>query len=242
MASNMQIGREHWVEGFGGAFDATALVAGRCSFIVASGATFTALAINGSAGRITLAGDGADVVAVYGPLAFEPDECTVAAMQVRIRTSDHGLSSIFIGFTDSIADSVVIEDEDGTLNTVATDAFGILLEGEQDETWQTIGVDSDTDKTQAAIGTGTDDVTVPDNTVDSNWETVRIEGVSAGSGTMRVYLEDGNSHLGLVATRTSYFDSSIIYAPVVSADDRDTAYTVDIAEFGWDGGHGASFD
>lgn len=242
MASNMQIGRLHWIEQFDGAFDATALIAGRCNFVVASGATFTALAINGGAGRITLAGDDADAVAVYGPLAFEPDECTVAAMQVRIRTSDHDVSSIFIGFTDAISDSVIIEDEDGTLNTVATDAFGILLEGEQDETWQTVGVDTDTDKTQAAIGTGTDDTTVPDNSTDSNWETVRIEGVAADSGTMRVYLEDGNSHLGLVATRTSYFDSSIVYAPAVSADDRGSAYNVDIAEFGWDGGHGASFD
>lgn len=241
MASNLQKGRLHWVEQFDGAFGTNDTFAGRCHYAVASGATFAASGINGSMGRITLAGDDADAVAVYGPLAFEPDECRVAMMQVRIRTSDHDVSSIFVGFSDALTDTVIIEDEDGTLNTVATDAFGILLEGEQDETWQTVGVQNGTDNSQTAIGAGTDDVTVADRG-DSDWETIKIEGIADDSGTMRVYLEDVNNHLQLVATRTSFLRSSIVYCPVVSADDRGTAYTVDIPEFGWDGNVGTSFD
>ena len=245
MASNMQIGRLHWIEQFDGGFDTTNFVAGRCTYLIADGTTFGVLAINGGAGRIAIATDVGDALAVYGPLAFEPDECTVAAMQVRIRNSDHSVASVFVGFTDALSDSVIIEDEDGTLNTIATDAFGILMEAEtvaDAERWQTIGVQNNTDNAQALVGSATDDVNVPANTVDSNWETIRIEGTAANSGTMRVYLEDGNSNLGLVATRTSFLDSSIVYAPVVSADGRDSAYNVDIAEFGWDGGHGAYFD
>jgi len=242
MASNTQKGRIHWIEDFAGPFDSTDAIAGRCTYAVASGATFAALSINGGAGRITMAGDDADAVAVYGPLAFEPDESSVISMQVRLRTSDHNVTSMFVGFSDATSDTVIIEDEDGTLNTVATDAFGVLLEGEQDETWQTMGVQNNTDATQVAIGAGTNDVTVADNTTDSNWETVRIEGTAADSGTMRVYLEDVNGYLQLVATRTSYLRSSVVFCPAVSVDDRATAYTVDIAEFGWDGNCGSSFD
>jgi hypothetical protein len=241
MASNTQKGRIHWIEDFAGPLDTTDTIFGRCTYTLAN-ATVSALAINGGALRCAITAAEDEALGLFGPLAFEPDESSVISMQARFRTSDHSVSSIFVGWTDAITDSVVIEDEDGTLNTVATDAFGILMEGEQDETWQTIGVDTNTDKTQVAIGAGTDDVTVPDNSTDSNWETVRIEGTAADSGTMRVYLEDGNSQLGLVATRTSYFDSSIVYAPVVSCDSRNAAYNFDVCEFGWDGNAGSSFD
>jgi hypothetical protein len=46
----------------------------------------------------------------------------------------------------------------------------------------------------------------------------------------------------LVATRTSFFRSSVVLYPVVSVDDRNTAYTVDMAEISVSGSAGASFD
>ncbi|KKN31678.1 hypothetical protein LCGC14_0821430 [marine sediment metagenome] len=189
---------------------------------------------------VTSTGEG-DYAVVYGPLAFEPDECTVAMMQARLRISPVASASMFIGFTDAISDTVLIEDEDGTLESDPTDAFGVMLEGEQDGTYQTVGVQNGTDATQVAIGVGTDDVTVPDET-NNNFHTIKIEGAAADSGTMRVYLSDGNGFMGLVATRTAYFRSSIVYAPVVSLDGRATAVTVRLAELGWDGNKGSSFD
>jgi len=227
-----------WCETFASGYSSatSGQVFGRCNWTGTSGATAAPLAINGGACRLTLGGDDADAAAVFGPLAFEPDESSIIAVQVRLRTSDADKSSIFIGFTDAVTDTVVIEDEDGALNTVATDAFGVLLEGEQDLTLQTIGVQNDTDNAQAAIGSGTGDV-APADILDSTWITVRIEAEAKDSGTMRVYLNGR-----LIATRTSFLRSSIIFAPVVSADDRGTAYTVDLAEMAWNGQAGAAFD
>ncbi|MDZ4249701.1 MAG: hypothetical protein U0990_06380, partial [Candidatus Nanopelagicales bacterium] len=205
--------------------------------------TFARLAINGGAGRITIGGDDADVVSVFGPRAYEPDECGLGWMQTRIRSSVVATASLFIGMTDSDADTVIIEDEDGTIQTVPTDAFGVLLEGQEDGTWQTMGVGNDVDDTQFASSNITD-------LAASTWTTIRIEYDRNGNGAQTVVryrvIIDG------VILRTSNTDgngwtvstarSSIIYCPVVSADDRATAYTVDIAELAANGGVGASLD
>jgi hypothetical protein len=192
---------------------------------------------------LTLAGDDADVVSVFGPRAYEPDEAGRMWMQARIRSSSVVAASIFVGFTDSDADTVIIEDEDGTLNTVPTDAFGVLLEGEQDVTWQTMGVGNDVDDTQYAS----------DNISDlaaATWTTVYIEADNRGNAARTVVRYrvriDGTI---LTTTNTdsegwtpSVARSSIIYCPVFSADDRGTAYTADIAELAANGGIGASLD
>ena len=238
--ADLQRGRVNWIEDFTAPFDSTDTIVGRCNFLV-TGGTLTSSGVNGGgAEMVTSTGEG-DYAVVYGPLAFEPDECTVAMMQARLRISPVASASMFIGFTDAISDTVLIEDEDGTLESDPTDAFGVMLEGEQDGTYQTVGVQNGTDATQVAIGVGTDDVTVPDET-NNNFHTIKIEGAAADSGTMRVYLSDGNGFMGLVATRTAYFRSSIVYAPVVSLDGRATAVTVRLAELGWDGNKGSSFD
>lgn len=238
--ADLQQGRISWREDFTSPFDATDTIVGRCNFLVTGGTVSTAGVNGGGAALVTSTGEG-DYALMYGPLAFEPDECTVAMMQARLSSNPIASVSSFIGFTDSIADTVIIEDEDGTLNTVATDAFGVLLEGEQDETYQTVGVQNDVDNSQVVIGAGTDDLTVDDQT-DGNYHTIKIEGTAANNGTMRVYLSDVNGNLQLVATRTSYLRSSIVFAPVVSLDGRATTVTLNLAELGWDGNKGASFD
>lgn len=238
--ADLQQGRVHWIEDFTSPFDATDTVVGRCNFLVTGGTVASAGVNGGGVDLVTASGEG-DYAVVYGPLAFEPDECTVAMMQARLRVSDVSVTSMFVGFTDAITDTVLIEDEEGTLESDPTDAFGVLLEGEQDETYQTVGVQNNTDATQVAVGAGTNDVTVADQT-DNNFHTIKIEGVSADSGTMRVYLSDVNGNLTLVATRTAYFRSSIVYAPVVAVDGRAAVTTIRLAELGWDGNKGASFD
>lgn len=238
--ADLQQGRMHWVENFTAPFDSTDTIVGHCNFLVTGGTLASSGVNGGGADLVTSTGEG-DYALVYGPLAFEPDECTLAMMQARLYVNPVASASLFVGFTDAITDTVIIEDEDGTLNTVPTDAFGILMEGEQDVTYQTVGVQNDTDNSQTVIGAGTDDVTVADET-NSDFHTIKIEGTAADSGTMRVYLSNDLGFMGLVATRTSFFRSSIVYAPVVALDGRATAVTVRLAELGWDGNKGASFD
>lgn len=244
MPNNLRMSDVSWVETFVSGYSSATngQVFGRCNWTGTSGATVAPLAINGGAARFTLGGDDADAAALFGPLAFEVDEATTVEIFCRIRSSDADKSSIFFGLSDAVTDTVIIEDEDGTLNTVATDAAGLLLEGEQDTTWQTVGVDTDVDKSQTAIGAGTGDLTLPDYSVDSDWKSIVLEYSAADSGTMKVYLEDASGHLRLCATRTSFFDSSITFCPALSADDRATAYTLDCAEFGWHGSVGSVFD
>lgn len=219
------------------------LIAGHTIYTVASGATFARLAINGGAGRMTLAGDDADAVAVFGPRAYEPDECGLGWMQARIRSSSVVAGSIFVGMTDADDDNVIIEDEDGTIQTVPTDAFGVLLEGEQDGTWQTMGVGNDVDDTQYA-STNIADLAA------AAWTTIHIEYDRNGNAAQTVVRY--RVRVNGVILRTSNTDgagwtasvarSSVIYCPVVSADDRAAAYTVDVAEFAAQGGVGASLD
>lgn len=244
-ADNMIKGNSDWYDDFLLPFGAaaTSLIGSRSIYTVASSATFARLPINGGAGVATLAGDDADVVSVFGPRAYEPNEAGRMWMQTRIRTSIIDAASLFIGFTDSDADTVIIEDEDGTLNTVPTDAFGILLESEQDATWQTMGVGNDVDDTQA-VATNIDDLAA------STWTTIYIEAFEDGNTAktvVRYRVRIDGKILRTASTDTEGFvisaaRSSIIYCPVVSADDRNTAYTLDIAEYAAKGGVGSSLD
>src|SRR3990167_8120283 len=223
--NNFQRGRVEYIENMWVPYSEEAgdEFIGRCQ-VQLSSATVLPTA-NGFA-RIAIDTGETDEAQIYGPLAFEVDECTLATLHARVRVTDVSVASVFIGWTDQlIASEVPMEDEDGTLESVATDAVGILLEGEQDLTWQTVGVQNDTNNAQAAIGVTTGDVILPD----------------ANSGTLKVYGEDANGQMVLAATRTSFFRSSVCLAPVVSADGRATAYNVDVPEFGWSGGRGAFF-
>ncbi len=250
MATNNQLkGQLDWVENMGSPLllldAATSFAKGR-TIIRANDSSTTAVdvGIAGGAVRLPMGGDDADTAQMYGPLAFEPDESPTMWMQTRFRISDVSVASVFIGFTDqNAASEVPMEDEDGTLASAATDAFGILLEGEQDGTWQTVGVQNGTDNAQAA-STNIDDL------ADSEWTTVKVECSPADSGSMRVWV-DGVQLVTAKTTSTKSFGnnvttnflrSSIVFAPVAAADDRNSAYNLDISEFGWSGSVGAGVD
>jgi hypothetical protein len=183
----------------------------------ASSATQDVISRHGGWWRQVLAGDDADALCLAGENAWEVDEGAPLVFETRLQTSVAASTSIFVGMSDANSDSVVIEDEDGTINTVATDAFGFLLEGEQDATWQRMGVQNDSDNTQAAF-TGTTDA------ANSTTQTLRMEAYASSSGTV-LYFIDGK--LCGSGSPTSWFRSSIVYTFVLSSDDRGTAYNAD---------------
>ena len=230
MTINFQRGKVEYVENMWTPFSAAAgdEFIGRCLVQLTSA---TCLPIANGAAQIAIDTGETDTGQIYGPLAFEVDECTLATLYARVRVSDVSVASVFIGWTDQVvASEVPMEDEDGTLESVATDAIGILLEGEQDETWQTVGVQNGTDNAQAVIGATTGDVTLPDAT-DNNWFTVVLELTAADSGTLKVYGEDANGQLVLAATRTGVFRSSVCLTPVLSTDERTTTYNLNVTKF-----------
>ena len=247
--ANMQKGTINWVEDMSmpqAILDAdTSFLVGRVIARVDANSTeITSLGINGGASRLALGGDDADTGQFYGPLAFEPDESILCGMQVRFRSSVVATASLFVGWTDqNAASEVAIHDENNTLVTNATDAMGILLEGENDGTWRTVGVQGNTDNVEA-VSTNIADLVL------ATFTTVRVDVNPADSGTMKVIV-DGVDLLTANTTNTrqtgnnvttSFFDSSVVYAPVVSADDRNTSYNLDVAEFGWWGNVGSTLD
>lgn len=247
--TGMQKGTINWVEDMSmpqAILDTdTSFLVGRVIVRVNDSSTeVTALAINGGASRLALGGDDADAGQFHGPLAFEPDESILCGMQTRFRSSVVATASLFVGWTDqNSASEVPIEDEDGTLASAATDAMGILLEGEQDGTWQTVGVQSGTDNAQA-VSTNIDDLVL------ATFTTVRVDVNPADSGTMKVIVDGvdlktantGSTRQTSDNVTTSFFDSSVVYSPVISADDRGSAYNMDVAEFGWWGNVGSTLD
>ncbi|MFX1476173.1 MAG: hypothetical protein ACFFCO_11940 [Promethearchaeota archaeon] len=183
---------------------------------VADSATQDAVAKHGGWWRMTMDGGDADACMIATEVAFEPDEGHPVIFETRMYTTDADKTSFYAGFSDANTETeaIVIEDEDGTLSSIATDAFGFLLEGEQDVTWQAVGVDTDVDKTQDTLDNATD-------AADSVTQTLRIEANPNDSGTAH-YIVDGE----LVETQTSWFDSGIVYCGVVSGDDRGTAHYI----------------
>lgn len=248
--TGMQKGTINWVEDMSmpqAILDTdTSFLVGRVIVRVNDSSTeVTALGINGGASRLTLGGDDADTGQFHGPLAFEPDESILCGMQTRFRSSVVATASLYVGWTDqNSASEVPIHDENNSLVTNATDAMGILLEGENDGTWRTIGVQGGTDNSEGP-STNIDDLVL------ATFTTVRVDVNPADSGTMRVIVDGVDLKTAVTEnTRqsgnnvtTSFFDSSIVYAPVVSADDRaNSGYTLDVAEFGWWGNVGSTLD
>ena len=247
--AEMQKGHINWVEDMTTARSIldtdTDFLLGRVVCRVDANSTeVTTVGINGGAARLALGGDNSDTGQFYGPLAFEPDESITVGMQVRLRTSSITIDAIYVGWTDrNDASEVPIHDENGTLVTTATDAMGVMLEGEQDATWQTVGVQGGTDKAQAAS------TNISDLVVDT-FTTVKLEVNPADTGTMFVEVDGVElATANTTLTRptgnnvtTAFFDSSIVFAPVISGDDRGTSYNLDVAEFGWWGNVGSTFD
>lgn len=182
-----------------------------------SGASLAPLSRHGGWYRATGSTGEGDYSVLAGQLAWEVDEGHPLIMEVRIRTDLVASAALFVGFTDAVADTgPPIEDEDGTLAANAADAFGFMLEGEQDATWQAVAVDTDVLKTQDPLTDGAD-------AANSVVQTLRLEANPNDSGTVKYFI-DGK----LVATKTGWFDSSIIYCPVVTTDGRTVQVLTDI--------------
>lgn len=222
MPADTPLGRFTWMDDFlddNGFVNATDASAARW-YESATTATQDLRAGHGGWWRMTVGTSQTDACSLISMEAMaEVDEGETVVLEGRIRTSDADKSSIFFGFTDARDDEVIIENEDSTINTVATNAFGFLLEGEQDgAAWTVMGVEGDTDKTQAVIP-----ITRIAAAADSTTYTLRLEASSAGSGTVRAFV---NGKLG--TTLTNYFDSSNQWFVGIGADGRGTAYNVDI--------------
>ncbi len=175
--------------------------------------------------RQVLAGDNADAVFLGAERAWETDEGPGdLVFEWRGYSTDADVSSVFVGLSDDQAQSgaVVIEDEDGTLNTVATDAVGFLLEGERvlnPLKWQAVGVQNNVDNPQVTLTSGP-------AASDSGVQTLRMLLSEHNSGNVKFYIGGD-----LVSSQNSFHDSSIVYVPVISSDDRGTAYNFDTDYF-----------
>ena len=181
-----------------------------------SGASLAPVSGHGGWYRSTGSTGEGDYTVLAGQLAWEVDEGHPLIFECRTRCNLVANSSLFFGFTDAVADTgPPIEDEDGTLGANADDAFGFLLEGEQDATWQAVGIDTTVHNTQLALTLGAD-------AANSVIQTVRLEANPNSSGTVHYFIDGA-----LVSTRTSWFDSSIVYCPVVTTDGRATAVLTD---------------
>ena len=185
---------------------------------VASSATQDITGKHGGWWRQVMAGDDGDAALIAGEQAFEADEGFPLVFEAGVRSSTDSTTSAFLGLTDNPVESgaVVIEDEDGTLNTVATDAVGFLIEGQQDLTWQAVGVQGDADNAVVAL-------TLGDDFAADTTQYLRMELNPNDSGTVLFFI-DGE----LVSTQTSFFSSEIVYCPAISSDDRGTAFNFDI--------------
>ena len=153
-----------------------------------------------------------------GSVQYRPDRTGgPLILEARFRTSDVSVASVFVGFTDSNSDTVVIENEDGTLNTVPTDACGVLLEGEESLMWHAISVNGDNDGELEEIPGQEEDA-------DSRWHIARVEVSPEGHAIMSI---DGKYAL----RRLNAVSPDVEYTWVFAADGRGTAYNVELDYF-----------
>jgi hypothetical protein len=166
--------------------------------------------------RFTTSTGDTDDASISGECAWEVDEGHPLILEARLKCDDVDDICIFVGFGDAVNDTVVVNNEDATVSATATDCVGFLLEGEQDLTWQSVAVDSDTATVVTALTNG-------DDAADDTVQTLRLELNPNDSGTAKYFI-DGK----LVKTQTSYFDSSIVYCPIIAVNGRTTAAHVDV--------------
>ena len=95
-----------------------------------------------------------DALTLAGEVMWVPEAGGELIIEGRVRVNVVNKASVFFGFSDANteASDVVIEDEDGTLNTVPSDAVGFLLEGEQSAHWRSVAVKGDNASALVARG------------------------------------------------------------------------------------------
>lgn len=167
--------------------------------------------------RQTLPGGDADAMLIAGEVAWEVDEGNPLIFETRLVVSVTTDFNVSVGFTDDNAETnaIIFTDEASSLAAECEDGFGFMIEGDQSLTWQAVAVDSNTLETQQGLTLGA-------ALVATTIQTLRLEANPNDSGTV-LYFIDGE----LVATKTGWFDSSIVFAPGLSTDDRGVSSNVD---------------
>lgn len=184
---------------------------------VSTGGSVAAGSAHGGVLRLSLTAAQTAAASVGGPISLIPSKATCVGITCLLKCSDVSVASFFFGLSDSNGDAVIIEDEDGALNTVPTDAVGILFEGEQDLTPQRIAVINNSDGVQAALSPAED---LEDN------KKVELRVMAWRSGLAEFFVNGRR-----VANVTDYYDPTEEYCFVFGADGRGSAYTVDIDHF-----------
>lgn len=186
-----------------------------------TGGAITEAAVSGGGFDLDVGAGEDGICEIVGPLIYEVDDGLPISVScdVMVETDASAKAAVFVGLTDrnDATEEIPVEDEDGTLETDATDTVGMMLEREQDATWQAVSSANGTDGAQTAL---TD---LPD-VADDTWAhlEVRIEENEDGAAETRFFLNGKQaSH-----TRTGAVTSSIRLAPVVTLDARNAAVTV----------------
>ena len=157
----------------------------------------------------------ADSMAAWGRV-LRPDRGGQVHAEGILRASNVADGQIFFGLSDATTETggVVIEDEDGTLNTAPTDAVGFLLEGEQDATWQAIAVKNGADSPQTLLTKGADAVA-------GVLQVLRLEVNEKGDVWFFI---DGEEVLFV----EEMIRPNIVYCAVFANGGRGTAYNADL--------------
>ena len=185
--------------------------------------------VHGGWWRQTLDGGDADDLLIAGEVVWEVDEGGTLVFETRHKSNVITAQGLWAGMSDANTESNginPISGEDGTDVSTATDAFGFINDesaaGTQDPTWQAVGVQNNTDNTSVNLTLGADMVAATP-------QVLRLEANVNDSGTVRYYIGTAEQMGGglLVSTRTSWFRASIQYCPILGADDRAVATSVD---------------
>lgn len=184
--------------------------------------------IHGGWWRHTITGEDRDMT-IAAEVVWEVDEGSPLVFETRIQMSATTGVGIFAGFGEANTYSsgiLPINDESGSLTTTAVDAFGFLLDessdGTQDTTWQAVGVQNNTDNSQVSLSSS-------DAVVASTIQVLRMVANVNDSGTVRYYVGTADQMGGgeLVSTRTSWYRSSVQFAPIIGANARNVSTNVD---------------
>lgn len=153
------------------------------------------------------------------PVIWQPNKGVPIVVRARIKTTLANKSSIFFGLSDadSETNAVVIENEDGTLNTVPANAAGFLLEGEQSLNWHSVAVKNNADAPLMQLGGARWEM--------KNQEPKLLQMEVNEKGTCRFYI-NGN----FFEERKELIRPDIAYSAVFSADGRGSSYGADLDE------------
>ena len=217
-AGNMSKGQVEWEQDFA---SYEAAVADYGLRLTDAGTGSTDAAYNSDLGegalRLAFAANNTAGSMVGGRTIIEPQYGGPIEVQARVRVSDVDVASVFFGLSDASTETnaVIIENEDGVLNTLPSDAVGFLLEGEEDTTWNGIWVNGDVDGDLTPLGHNAFDAQ------DGRYQMLHLQVYR--DGTVRWYIDGA-----LLAEKSKIIDPTEEYCFVLGGDARGTAYNVDL--------------